>query len=164
MLLHNQRGATVSWEANGQVYEWAPYGACELPDNLVPLIKSEGFPVDVAPVPPKAKAERAAALATESEAALALQRAQKDLADALDVAQEARAAAAAADVRATAVREEADAAKERVLALEEEVRTLRSDAAAFEKLIAESSAKVAKLEAQLKVDAQAKSAPKTKEK
>ena len=64
MLLHNQRGAEISWED----FSWAPYGACDVPDELVPLIKSTGFPVGVAPVPPKEKAARAAAEGTSNRA------------------------------------------------------------------------------------------------
>ncbi len=150
MLLHSQRGAPLSWEANGVVYEWAPYGACELPDNLVPLIKSEGFPVDVAPVPPKEKADRAAALATESEAAAALEHARKDLDMANARAQEAKSAAEAADLRATALRADLDAATERNRVLEEEVRSLRADATEYEGMINASSKEVAKLKEQLK--------------
>lgn len=163
MLLHNQRGALVSWEAHGRTYEWAPYGACELPDDLVPLIKSEGFPVDVAPVPPKEKAERTAALMVESDAAATIEKLRNDLANAEARAQEARAAAEASDIRATGVRAEADAAKERVRVLEEETRTLRSDSTEYERMVADSSAEVAKLREQLKLE-QASRAPKPKEK
>lgn len=150
MLLHNQRGAPVSWEANGVVYEWAPYGACELPDNLVPLIKSEGFPVDVAPVPPKEKADRAAALATESETVAALERARKeaDLADGR--AREAKAAAEAADVRATGIRAELDSANEKCRVLEEQVRSLRADATEYEGMLSASSKEIAALKERLK--------------
>jgi hypothetical protein len=152
MLLHNQRGASVSWEANGVVYEWAPYGACELPDAYVPLIKSEGFPVDVTPVPPKEKAERAAALATESDAAVEIESLRKAAATAEALAAEAKRAAEAADIRATAVREEADGAKERVRVLEEELRSLRADATEYESMIAAASAENAKLKEQLKLE------------
>lgn len=163
MLLHNQRGAAVSWEAHGRTYDWAPYGACDLPDDLVPLIKSEGFPVDVAPIPPKEKAERSAALMAESGAAATIEKLRSDLATAEARAQEAKAAAEASDIRATAVRAEADGAKERIRVLEEETRTLRTDATEYERMVADSSAEVVKLKEQLKLE-QASRAPKPKEK
>ncbi len=164
MLLHNQRGATVSWEAHGRVYEWAPYGACELPDDLVPLIKSEGFPVDVVPVPPKEKAERTAALMAESDAEATIEQLRKDLATASALAQESKAAAEASDIRASSVRDEADAAKERVRVLEEEVRTLRTDATEYERMVADASAEAVRLKEQLKLEQASRSASKPKEK
>ena len=163
MLLHNQRGAAITWDGEVE-YKWEPYGACEVPDVLVPLIKSTGFPVDVAPVPPKEKAERAAALTTEAESALELERVRQALASAEARAVEAKAAAEAADIRATAVRAEADAIKEELRVRTEELRSARSDAAGFEKLIVEKTAELAKLKEQLKVEQAKHAAPETKKK
>ncbi|UOF77389.1 hypothetical protein [Caudoviricetes sp.] len=151
MLLHNQRNAVISWEADGREYTWQPYGACDLPDVFVPLIRAQGFPVDVVPVPPKEKAERAAAEQTDSEMALALEAARKETAAATVLVTEAKAAAEAADQRAATVRAELDAANERVRVLEEELRSVRGDSAAYEKLLSESAAKISKLEEELKI-------------
>jgi hypothetical protein len=152
MLLHNQRGARVSWEANGQVFAWEPYGSCEIPDVLVAHIKSEGFPVSVNPVAPKERAERAAAETTESQQALELAQLRKDLDQAKTQLRDAIATAEASDLRANAVRAEADGAAERARVLEQEVAGLRKDAAEYEKLLAESATQMGKLREQLKLE------------
>lgn len=152
MLLHNQLNAPISWEALGAVYSWEPYGALELPDELVPLIRSEGFPVDVAPVPPREKSGRAAAEAaahaTESETAKALAAAREQVNEAEERARVAKAAAEAADLRAAGLRGELDGANSQILALNEEVRTLRADAGEYEKMLSEQSTELAKLKGQ----------------
>jgi hypothetical protein len=157
MLLHNQRGAAISWEANGQVYAWAPYGACELPDVYVPLIKSQGFPVDVVPVPPKEKAERHAALATEAEAAQEAGKLRKALESAEALVLESKSAAEAADIRAADVRAELEKVTELLRTREEELRVSRGEAAECGKLLTEATAEIAKLKEQLALE-QAKSA------
>jgi hypothetical protein len=164
MLLHNQRGAPLSWEANGTVYGWEPYGACELPDELVPLIKSEGFPVSVTPVAPKERANRAAEQAAEAEASVALEQARKELALVATRLQDAVAVAEASDVRASKARAEADESLAKVRALEEEARSLRKDAAEYERLLAGAAAEIAKLKEQLKTETAKGGSPKSKEK
>lgn len=164
MLLHNQRGAPLSWEANGKTYEWEPYGACEVPDELVTHIKSEGFPVGIAPVAPKERADRAAAQATEAETSVALDKARKELGLVSTKLQDAVATAEAADVRASKAQTEADAAVAKGRALEEEARSLRKDAAEYEDLLSKSAAEIAKLKEQLKTESAKAGSPKSKEK
>lgn len=151
MILHNQRGASVSWEADGTVYKWEPYGACELPDNLVPLIKSEGFPVDVTSVTPKERAQIAASLASDSEVEQALEQTRKSLALAETRLLEAKSAAEAADLRAGALRTELDAASERLRVSEQELQSLRSDSGEYEKMVADGQGEIARLKERVKV-------------
>lgn len=148
MLLHNQRGAAISWDGDVE-YKWEPYGACDVPDELVPLIRATGFPVDVAPVAPREKARRAVEAASESEQTTALEAAKAALASAVDATGEAKAAAAAADARATEARKDADQFKERVRVLEEEARTLRGSATDLETLVSEKSREIGKLKQEL---------------
>lgn len=150
MLLHNQRGSRISWEDGG--FSWEPYGACEVPDALVPLIKSTGFPVDVAPVAPREKARRAAEQLSESELEAEIEKAKKALLASEDAAGQAKAAAEAADIRAAQVRVEADQAIERTRVLEEEVRTLRADASEFEKMLSDQSTEIGKLKEALAIE------------
>ncbi len=154
MLLHNQRGSRIAWEDGG--FEWEPYGACEVPDGLVPLIKSTGFPVDVAPVAPREKARRAAEQQSESELEseleAELEKAKRALLASEDATTQAKAAAQAADIRATQVRADADQAIERVRVLDEEVRALRADAAEFEKMFSDQSAEIGKLKEMLALE------------
>jgi hypothetical protein len=152
MILHNQRGASVSWEANGREYKWDGYGACEVPDELVHHLKAQGFPVDTTPVPPREKAERAAAGLTEDAKTAEIERLGKELAGALALAGEAKRAAEAADIRATSARADADAANQDRLALEEQIRTLKSDTGEYEKMIAASSSEVTALKEQLRLE------------
>lgn len=152
MLLHNQRGASVSWEANGQVFSWEPYGSCEIPDELVEHIKSEGFPVAVTPVAPKERAERAAAEVSESQQASELVRLRKELEQTKAQLRDALATAESSDQRANAARADADGAAARVQTLEQEAAALRKDAVAFEKLLAESGAELERLKGQLKLE------------
>jgi hypothetical protein len=146
MLLHNQRGSRIAWEDGG--FEWEPYGACEVPDGIVDLIKSTGFPVDVAPVAPREKARRAAEQQSESELEAELEKAKKALLASEDAASQAKAAAEAADIRATQVRAEADRAR----VLDEEVRALRADATEFEKMLSDQSAEIGKLKEALALE------------
>jgi hypothetical protein len=150
MLLHNQRGSRIAWEDGG--FEWEPYGACEVPDGIVDLIKSTGFPVDVAPVAPREKARRAAEQQSESELEAELEKAKKALLASEDAASQAKAAAEAADIRATQVRAEADQAIERARVLDEEVRALRADATEFEKMLSDQSAEIGKLKEALALE------------
>jgi hypothetical protein len=150
MLLHNQRGSRITWEDGG--FEWEPYGACEVPDALVPLIKSTGFPVDVAPVAPREKARRAAEQHSESASEVEIEAAKKALLAAEDAANQAKCATEAADIRAAQVRVEADQAIERARVLDEEVRVLRADAPVFEKMIADQAAEIAKLKESLALE------------
>ncbi len=152
MLLYNQVSKPVEWEANGVDYKWAPYGSCEVPDIYVPLLKLEGFPVDSVPIPPKEKAERAAAAMSEDAKEAEIQKLKKQLSDEEARAGESKRAAEAADLRATSAREHAEKAFEKVSALEEEIRTLRSDAAEYEKMIADQSSEIARLEETLQIE------------
>ena len=163
MLLHNQRGASVSWEASGRVFEWEPYGSCEIPDELVPHIKAEGFPVSVSPVAPKERAERAAAEASESQQAAELVRLRKELEQAKTQLRDALATAEASDRRANAAQADADGAAVRIRTLEQEATGLRKDAAEYDRLLAESGAAIDKLKEQLKLE-QAKAAEPPKKK
>lgn len=151
MLLHNQRSAAVSWEALGHTYAWEPYGACEVPDHLVPLLKSEGFPVSTTPVPPKEKAERAAAAATEDEKAALIDKLKRELVAEKALVKEAQSATEAAEQRAASARKEADVLAEKLRASEEQLRVSKSDAEGFAKLLDESNGENEKLKQQLKV-------------
>lgn len=161
MLLHNQRGAPISWEAHGRIYRWEPYGACELPDDLVPLLKGQGFPVDVTPVPAKAKAEQAAVVLSDDAKTQEITRLRKELADAEARAAEAKQAAEAADLRGTAARADADAVQETVRVQDEQIRTLRRDADEYQKLLAEAGQEAARLREQLAGSAAAAKQPAT---
>ncbi len=149
MLLHNQKNAPISWEADGVSYKWEPFGACEVPDQWLEHLRAQNFPVDVSPVPPQAKVEQVSAeerAALESSAIVQL---KKKLADA-----EARGAAAAeateaAERRETKANEAAAAAEAKVGGLEEQIKLLRSDQSEYEKMVSEANAKAQRLQAEL---------------
>jgi hypothetical protein len=151
MLLHNQRGARVSWEAAGQVFEWEPYGACDIPDELVPHIKSEGFPVSISPLAPKERADLVAAEIEKSQQSSVIGQLRNELERTRAQLREAVATAEISDRGANAARAEADSAASRASALEQEAASLRKDAAEYEKLLAESAAELGKLREQLKL-------------
>lgn len=156
MILHNQKGASVSWEANGREYRWDPYGACEVPDELVPHLKAQGFPADVAPVPPKEKAERAAASLTDDAKTAEIEKLTKELSTAQALAGEAKRAAEAADLRATAARSEVDGLKDAVRAKDEQLRTAQTDVAEYERMLVETNTKNQDLADQLRLAEAAK--------
>jgi hypothetical protein len=156
MKLHNQKGAAISWEALGVTYEWAPYGACDVPDKLVPLLRSEGFPVDVTPVPPKEKAARAAAEQTEEAKDAEIARLAKALSSAEALVVEARAATEAAESRATAADNEAKLNAATVAELQDRVATLQRDADEFQQLLLDASKEKTQLREQLNLATAAK--------
>lgn len=47
MLLHNQKKAPISWEADGDVFTWDGYGSCDVPEKYLAHIKAQGFPVEI---------------------------------------------------------------------------------------------------------------------
>lgn len=148
MLLHNQRKGTLRWEAAGTVYEWEPYGDCEVPDKFLPHLRAQGFPVDVSPVPPESKAKQAfdeeRALREQSE----IRKLQERLAEAEARAAEACRAAEAAEIRAERSGEVLDTAEAKLKAVTDENHRLKSDAETYEKMLAEANAKVEQLEKQ----------------
>lgn len=156
MLLHNQLGRAVSWED----YSWEPYGSCEVQDEHFAHMKAQGFPVDVAPVPPKQKAERAAAEMTSDAQTVEIEKLRKQVADSESVATEAKRAAEASDIRATSVRAEVEVAKDRVRVLEEENRAMRSDAGEYDKMVADLSGEVSRLKEQLQLELARQTLPK----
>lgn len=158
MLLHNQRGAVISYEFRRKVYTWDAYGACEVPDELLEFLRLEGFPVDTSPVPPREKAERAAALITDDAKTAEIEKLRKDLADAEARFGEAKRSAETAELRATAARTDADDLEDKVRGLEEQVRALKSDASVYEKMIADQTAEITNLKNALKIES-AKTAP-----
>jgi hypothetical protein len=159
MLLHNQKGAAVRWEANGVVYEWEPYGSCEVPDQWLPFLRGQGFPVDVSPVPPQTKAEDTARAEREAFESGELTKLKAQLADATARSAESAKAAELAASRETKALDRVKESEAANRTLRDQLATARAEIAEHEKLLAESMARVTDLERQLEKQA---AKPKTK--
>jgi len=96
MRLFNQGSSRLRWTMGGRAFECAPYGEVDVPESLVPFIKSRGLPLDVTPLPDEVKASKKAFEAkrqAESSEVISLKRqlgesraAEKGAKDALEVA------------------------------------------------------------------------------
>jgi hypothetical protein len=142
MLLYNQKRHPLTWDAQGKIYEWEAFGVCDVPDDLVPHVKSQKVPVDVAPVAPEIKA----AVIVDEQRAASRSDEVLQLKEALRLA-EADAAAARQAVESAEARkrdaeaETADAAK---AIREEKARAAQfeADLRACEQLLADTSRKL----------------------
>lgn len=151
MLLYNQIRQPLSWDARGQVYNWEPFGSCTVPDDLLPHIRSQKVPVDVAPIAPEIKASAIVDEQREAERGDTVFKLRAALTKA-----EAEASVAKATVEdAEKGRAEAElATKEAKSALrEEQARStqFQADLRAAEQLLAEAMRKLDKFEAVQKV-------------
>lgn len=142
MLLYNQKRQPLAWDAGGKSFSWEPFGTCEVPDELVPHIKAQKVPVDVAPVAPEIKAsvivdeQRSVARSDEVlQLKEALRLANADAAAARQAAESAEARKRDAEI------DTADAGK----ALKEEKarsKQFEADLHACEQLLADTSRKL----------------------
>lgn len=146
MLLHNQRGAALSWEANGVPYEWEPYGSCEVPDMWLPVLRGQGFPVDVSPVPPQTKADDAARAEQEAVASSQVTQLKEQLAKATASSAESAKAAELSASRETKALERLKDSEDKNKTLRDQLATAKHEISEYEKLLAESMAKVTDLE------------------
>lgn len=143
MILHNQIGKPVEFSALGKTYTWEGFGSCDVPEELAEHIKLEGLPIDVAPVPPKVKADIAFEAEMSKERADVVKKLKKELEAAKAESSEAKSATEAAEKRAKEAEDKAAEAVERIKLLEDQLRQAKSEAAEFEKMATEAKKEAA---------------------
>lgn len=137
MLLHNQTKQRLRWDGSGRVFEFEPYGSCEVPDEFAAHMRTQKVPVGEIPVTPERKAHAAAedgAAAARNDELLKL-RERCELAEA--DAKTARAAVVAAEERRDKAESEVGGLKAKVASLTSELAAAKADAAAAMELTTE---------------------------
>lgn len=142
MLLHNQTKDRRVWDGGGKRFEWEPFGSCEVPDEIVPFLKKQRFPVGPVAVPPETKARAV----VDAELAAAASDRETRLRRELEQANAKAAVAAEAVERAELAKTEAQAESlrlgNRVRELETELARSRADVKAAEEMLTEQTRKL----------------------
>jgi chromosome segregation ATPase len=139
MLLHNQTGNRLLWEALGKTFAWDPYGPCDIPDDLVEHIKLEGFPVAATPVSPKEKAQRAVESQHDGEKDAEIKRLRSSLEDAeARVTEAERAVQSAATRQAEAMQSELAATSAAEL-LRQKLATAKDEITEYEAMLSKAA-------------------------
>jgi hypothetical protein len=149
MLLHNQKKLPISWRGGGADYEWEPFGSCEVPDRFYPIMKAEGVPVGISPVPPQSKAQIALDEESERSAASEVVRLKKRIESAEAEVETVKDTAEAARASEREALEKLAAADERARVLSEQLKVAASQIADYDKLVNDSAAENQKLKAQV---------------
>lgn len=141
MRLFNQTKNHLSWSMGGAAYACEPWGAVDIPEELVAPAKARGLPLDVAPVAPDSRAKQRIAdeeAAAKQNATIALQRKLEEANAALDSAKrEIGALHAQCSEAKSALR----LSEKEVSKLNARIATLLADKEAAEQLLAHESAR-----------------------
>lgn len=156
MLLHNQTKHKLEWIGAGRPYNWEPYGACEIPEEMVQPLLAQKFPVGLVQVTPERKASAAAddeRAAVRSDEVLKLREA---LATAEADARTARDEVRSAEERRTQAEARSEELSNRCNGLQRELEGAQADAKAAEDLLRETTQKLELAEASKRVAANKK--------
>jgi hypothetical protein len=166
MRLYNQTKHNLRWDMSGHVFTAEPWGHVHVPDEFVDAVKSRGLPLDIAPVPPEARAKVRIAdqAAADQEAPLRALKAQLDDAQASE--RSAKEELERMSVELSKARADLRSEQEQALNMLSEIERMKADLDAANKLVAEHAAKAAASEERAikaeAVKAETEAAPKKK--
>lgn len=150
MLLYNQTKGPLRFDnTDGVLIEWEPFGVAEVPDRLVADLKSQGFRVDVAPVPAETKAAVVAEDAASAQRRDAVEKLKSELAAARAAEAAAKATAEDALGQLGALKKAVASAEAEADAAQSKSELLAADKAALEELLTETAKKLESAEARI---------------